>query len=230
MAATVEQAIYSLLIADAPVVALISTHGLTTADAVTLRTTVADLPAPLTVSTTYYARAVSTTTVSLHPTAGDATGNTNRENITDAGTGTHTCIPAGRKKEAFTFTADAGTDLLTSTRYRIYPMQLPQESILDAIVFGRILGNRVRSLDGPSGLGFPDIFTVSWGATHRAAKTLGVAVRQAMDGFVGTIAGWYLASILITNEVDVPEPSAGAEQKARYGIRHEWSIWHPETP
>lgn len=66
-----------------------ATHGLTTADPVRVRATAGStLPTGLAATTQYYARAVSTTTLTLHPTAADATGNTNIVNITAVGSGT----------------------------------------------------------------------------------------------------------------------------------------------
>lgn len=64
-------------------------HGWTTGQAVTVTATTT-LPAPLVVNTYYYVRATAANTVTLHPTATDATNNTNRIDITTTGTGTHT--------------------------------------------------------------------------------------------------------------------------------------------
>lgn len=67
-------------------------HGLTTADDVLLHvSTGGALPAATpTLSTTarYYVRVIDANTVTLHPTAADATNNTNTINFTGAGTGT----------------------------------------------------------------------------------------------------------------------------------------------
>ncbi len=63
-------------------------HGLSTGQAV-LVSTDNTLPPPLVQGTVYYARVVDATTVTLHPTEADATGNTNRIDITGTGTGSH---------------------------------------------------------------------------------------------------------------------------------------------
>jgi hypothetical protein len=67
-----------------------SAHGYTTADAVSVAVTGGTLAAPLSASVTYYVRVVSATVVTLHPTAADASANTNRINVTDVGSGTQT--------------------------------------------------------------------------------------------------------------------------------------------
>lgn len=66
-----------------------ATHGFTTGDAVRVRVTPGGtIIAGLSASTIYYARAPSTTTLTLHPTSSDASGNTNTVNLTSAGSGT----------------------------------------------------------------------------------------------------------------------------------------------
>lgn len=61
-------------------------HGWTTGQAVTVSTTTT-LPAPLVAATYYYVRSTGAATLTLHPTATDATNNTNRIDITTTGTG-----------------------------------------------------------------------------------------------------------------------------------------------
>jgi hypothetical protein len=64
-------------------------HGFATADPVKVRATSGStLPTGLSETTQYYARNVSSTTITLHPTAADATGNTNIVDITAVGSGT----------------------------------------------------------------------------------------------------------------------------------------------
>jgi hypothetical protein len=64
-------------------------HGFTTADPVRVRATSGStLPTGLAETTQYYARAVTGSTLTLHPTAADATGNTNIVDITAVGSGT----------------------------------------------------------------------------------------------------------------------------------------------
>lgn len=67
----------------------ITTHGYTTADPVSISRPggVGTMPTGITEGAVYYARNVSSNTITLHPTAADATGNTNIVDITAAGTG-----------------------------------------------------------------------------------------------------------------------------------------------
>lgn len=63
-------------------------HGLTTGDAVMVTADAgATQPGGVSATTIYYARAASSTTLSLHPTAADAAANTNVVTISSAGSG-----------------------------------------------------------------------------------------------------------------------------------------------
>jgi hypothetical protein len=68
----------------------ITSHGFTTADAVSISrpNATGTFPTGITEGNAYYARAIDANTISLHPTAADATGNTNKIDITAAGSGT----------------------------------------------------------------------------------------------------------------------------------------------
>lgn len=62
-------------------------HGYSTGNAITMWSS-DTMPAPLTEDTVYYVRVLTVDTMTLHPTALDATNNTNVINLTSAGTGT----------------------------------------------------------------------------------------------------------------------------------------------
>lgn len=90
-----------------------NTHGFTTGDALVYTTTSATIPG-LRNGGLYYGRAVSSTSLSLHPTAADATANTNRVDLGGFGSGYYiltkysivdlTSVPS--PAEDHTFTAD----------------------------------------------------------------------------------------------------------------------------
>lgn len=84
-------------------------HLLVTAKALTV-TSDDTLPAPLAAGTTYYARVLTANTFTLHPTALDATNNTNIVNLTTAGTGVHTLAYAA-------YTPATGTTKVSNMSY-----------------------------------------------------------------------------------------------------------------
>jgi hypothetical protein len=67
-------------------------HGIATGTAVDVWSD-GTLPAPLAAGTVYYVRVVDANTLTLHPTAADASANTNIVNITTTGSSVHTISP-----------------------------------------------------------------------------------------------------------------------------------------
>jgi len=68
----------------------ITSHGFTTADQVSISrpNATGTFPTGITEGAVYFARSVDANTITLHPTAADASGNTNIVDITAAGSGT----------------------------------------------------------------------------------------------------------------------------------------------
>jgi hypothetical protein len=81
--------------------------------------------------------------------------------------------------------ADAGVSALVSTR--VYPLTIPQDIALPAIAYQRISGPRIAAHDGPTGLARARIQVTCQASTYTAAKGLAMEVRQALDGFRGSV-------------------------------------------
>jgi hypothetical protein len=84
-------------------------------------------------------------------------------------------------------TGDAGVAALVGAR--VYPVQAPQEAPAPFIVFGRVATQRFPTLDDRRGLAQPRIEVGCWAETFDAARALANAVRLALDGLRGTVAG-----------------------------------------
>ena len=69
---------------------------------------------------------------------------------------------------------------------RVYPLQLPQKTVLPAIVLTRISGPRPGHLRGANGIARPRYQVDSWAVTHYVATLLGVLCRQRLNGYTGT--------------------------------------------
>lgn len=76
------------VVAATDIVTTASAHGYATGDAVSVFSGTT-LPAPLAATATYFARVLSSTTLTLHTTAAGAVANTGRVDITTTGSGTH---------------------------------------------------------------------------------------------------------------------------------------------
>ena len=91
-------------------------HTLPTGQAVIFSAGGGTAPAPLVEGTTYFVRAASSTTISLHPTVADAIANTNIIDITTAGTGSAFTLNASTINLSITFAAsdiNTGTEVIT---------------------------------------------------------------------------------------------------------------------
>jgi hypothetical protein len=104
----------------------ITTHGFTTADQVSISRSGGSgtFPTGITEGAVYFVRNASSNTVTLHPTAADATGNTNIVDISAAGSGTfyinkgnplvHAALSASKTvNSGDTFQIDAGNLTIT---------------------------------------------------------------------------------------------------------------------
>jgi len=119
--------------------------------------------------------------------------------------------------------ADGTVSGLVSTR--IYPVKLPQSPDMPAITYSRVSGPRIQTIAGPSGLAYPRVQVDSWASTYTGIKTLADAVRQALDGYSGTIASIRIGGIMMDGELDLYEP--GVEE---YRVTQDYIVWYDETP
>jgi len=117
-------------------------------------------------------------------------------------------------------TNDAGISALVSAK--VYPVQLPQDVVLPAIVYFKVSGPRLHHLGGASGRAHARFQIDSWAATPLAAKNLADAVRSSLGGFTGTLTA-IKASIKLDNERDDYEDGILA-----YRVIQDYIINHTE--
>lgn len=119
--------------------------------------------------------------------------------------------------------ADAGVSGLVGTR--IYPLLLPQEPTLPALVYQRISTNPLgHSHDGPNHLTRVRMQLRCHGATLLAAKTLADAVRDALDGYSGAMGTVTVQSVFREDEGDDDEPETGS-----WSVRADYMIVYDEA-
>lgn len=98
-----------------------------------------------------------------------------------------------------------------------YPLMAPQNVRPPYRIYQRIDGTRFGSMDGPSGLAQARIQVDSYAPTYEAAKLDSETVRQAIDGFSGTIAGIRIGGVSqlldLPDQID-PEAQTETGQKA----------------
>lgn len=130
-------------------------HGFTTADPVHVDATTT-LPGGVLNTRYYYARVISTTVISLHPTATDATNNTNKVDITSAGAGTITVAKNRTPYGCYDWCSDAsGSYIRTGSQPTLLTCDLANGSLvsLDA-VFGQIISTAQTAYSDINALAF----------------------------------------------------------------------------
>lgn len=115
----------------------------------------------------------------------------------------------------------AGLMALIDTR--VFPVRLPQGVILPAATYSRVSGPVIRTMQG--GANPNPVFQVDcWAETYLAAKSVAGQVRDALDGFTGTLggdSGVSVQCIYVTGEHDEYE---GPPELYRTILEVE--IWH----
>jgi len=104
-------------------------------------------------------------------------------------------------------TADTGLAALVPAR--IYPLAMPQDGALPALVYSKVSGVPEYSHDGNTGLVEARFQFSCLGQNYGQTKSLSRAVKRAMQPLeraprtIGGAAGVRVASALLENEVDI---------------------------
>lgn len=95
---------------------------------------------------------------------------------------------------------------------RVYPLVLPDITILPAIIYQRVSSVPINSLDGDSGLDSVRMQISTWAATYKEAKTLSASVRSALDSST--------MKIVTENDTDDYEP-----ETKRFRVITDYVVW-----
>lgn len=99
---------------------------------------------------------------------------------------------------------NSGVSALVGTR--IYPKKLPQNSTFPALIYQQVGGGSIYSHSGASALATPVWQVSCFASTFTGAKNLARKVREALQGFSGTLGGAGGVStggIFKRNEIDL---------------------------
>lgn len=111
---------------------------------------------------------------------------------------------------------------------RIYINQLPQMPTLPAVVYNRISGNRVNSLQGSGGLASPVFQFDVFGTSATQCRQIVRELQTALAGYRGTVAGVNIQAILFLGDYDAPtgDQENLADEQSR--VIAEFKVWHLE--
>jgi hypothetical protein len=124
---------------------------------------------------------------------------------------------------------------------KCYPWgEVPQGETYPHVSYFRVSGNRVRSLNGPSGVSHPRIQLDFWGRTYASARTLADAVRLAIETFVAdertagrvpkfVTGGRPLQSVIVHDATDAAEEPEHGDEVSEHRVTLDVTIWFQET-
>lgn len=94
----------------------------------------------------------------------------------------------------------SGVSAIAGTRIR--PVALEQDDARPAVTVRRMPSDHDHRLSGGAGRSTATFQIRSWGNLYKDADTLGEAVRQAMQGFGGTMGSTEVTSVRLVNDFD----------------------------
>jgi hypothetical protein len=110
--------------------------------------------------------------------------------------------------------------------FRIYHELLPQEVVYPAIAYARSSIDRIMTLSGPANIATVRIAIAVWADTTVEMKTLGAAVKSALDGVTGTLGGTSIQHCYYDSETDLSVFSGDNDDRR---ITYEFVVWLNET-
>ena len=108
---------------------------------------------------------------------------------------------------------------------RVYPLTMPQDVTLPAVVYQRVTGPREYSFTGSSGLAHPRFQVSVWAETYASAKDVAEQIKVALGGYNGGMGsgGTLVYGSFIENELDFYEPDTRL-----YHVPVDFTMWHRE--
>jgi hypothetical protein len=110
---------------------------------------------------------------------------------------------------------------------RVYGMIAPQDAPYPHITINQISGERVRSMEGSSGLNRAVFNVHVWAKKPLEAKTLSDKVRLVVDGFkglMGGVSGVYIGACFVEDDIDLYDDQALCHHVVRKLV-----VWHREV-
>lgn len=109
---------------------------------------------------------------------------------------------------------------------RVYEAIAPQGATFPHITFNQVSGERVRSMEGASGLNRAVFHVHVWAKKPLEAKTLSDKIRLTMDGFKGLMGGGsgvVVGACFVEDDIDLYDDQALCHHVVRKIV-----LWHEE--
>ena len=141
--------------------------------------------------------------------------------------GTNTTLGTEPSAERVIYSVLSGAaSIFNLCNTRIYPTIYPQNSDFPVIVYQKMSGGNIVTMDGGSDL-FDAVFTLTGIAeTYAEAKQLAATIKNVLHGYHGTIANTVVQGIFFQEESenDIPYVSEN-EQQDLFGVAAEYKVF-----
>lgn len=112
---------------------------------------------------------------------------------------------------------------------RIYPVVRPQGVSGDAICFWRTSGGHDHNLTGSSGTAIPSFSIEVLSDSYTQAEIIAEAVREAMQGFSGTMGTTQVKTVILEDEKDAYDAPQDATDAPTFIIALLYRIRYTES-
>lgn len=126
---------------------------------------------------------------------------------------------------------NTGVSALVGTK--VFYGVTPESRLLPAIIINQIGGDHDHHMGGANGLTRRDVQITSYAKKPKDAEAVAESVRNAIDGFHGTMGTVVTANVRtshLSSAIDTIEPAASSKQsESIFGVNQSWTFWHTDT-
>jgi len=98
-----------------------------------------------------------------------------------------------------------------------------------SVTYHQISGVREHTMDGPDTFVTPTMQVNSYGMTDLEANNVADAVREALDGYSGTVDGVAISYFALTDQGDLDDYEAENKKLSRHGVRQDYLMSYQEN-
>lgn len=121
--------------------------------------------------------------------------------------------------------ADAGVAALVTSGgiARIYPLKMPEGVKLTSVVYTRVSGHSEYTMQGPDALARSRMQIDAWATTAPAASALANAVKDAINGYHGTMGSVAVQGVFMADERESYDDAV-----QMYGVSRDYFMHYEE--
>lgn len=116
--------------------------------------------------------------------------------------------------------------------FQIYPIAVPKNAVMPFVIYKRNNIARESHLTGPMFMPLVNLQIGCWAMSYDSARETADAIRLALDGHTGTLAGVRIEDIRLVSETDdfLDPTVVGAQLPPAYEVRQLYQIrWAEAT-